>query len=90
MNLTGTFVSGEHPTEGTVQIVVESEQRFVELQPDFKTSELSPDLRVVLHLFKDVIASTTPPACQIKEQELFMLDRLKALLESNVTPSPAG
>jgi hypothetical protein len=34
MNLTGTFVSGEHPTEGTVQIVVESEQRFVELQPE--------------------------------------------------------
>jgi hypothetical protein len=78
MNLSGTFVSGEHPTEGTVQIVVESEQRFVELQPDFKTSDLGPDLRVVLHRLEDVIGSTTPPDFPIKEQELFLLDRLQS------------
>lgn len=78
MNLSGTFISGEHPTEGTVHIVVESEQRFVELQPDFKTSHLGPDLRVVLHRLEDVIGSTTPPDFPIKEQELFLLDRLQS------------
>lgn len=78
MNLSGTFVSGEHPTEGKVQILVESEQRFVELQRDFKTSDLCPDLRVVLHRLEDVIGSTTPPDFPIKDQELFLLDRLQS------------
>ncbi|MBG1245098.1 DM13 domain-containing protein [Nostoc sp. NZL] len=89
MNLSGTFVSGEHPTEGTVRIVVESEQRFVELQPDFKTSDLGPDLRVVLHRLEDVIGSTTPPDFPIKEQELFLLDRLQSFTGKQRYPIPS-
>jgi hypothetical protein len=86
MNLSRTFVSGEHPTQGTVHIVVESKQRFLDLQPDFKTSDLGRDLRVVLHRLKDVICFTTSPNFPIKEQELFLVDRL-ALVAGNVTLS---
>jgi hypothetical protein len=63
---------------------VESEQRFFDLQPDFKTSDLGSDLRVVLHPLKDVIGFTTSPNFPIKEQELFLVGRL-ALMAGNVT-----
>jgi len=46
------------------------------LQPDFKISDLGSELRVVLHPLKDVIGFTTSPNFSIKEQELFLVDRL--------------
>lgn len=77
MNMSGTFVSGENPTEGTARIVVEDGRRFVELAENFKTSEEGPALRVVLHRLDDVIGSTTPPTYPIKEQDIFLLDHLQ-------------
>jgi hypothetical protein len=55
------------------------------LQPDFKTSDLDPDLRLVLHRLKDVICFTTSPNFPMKEQELFLVDRLA--VAGNVTLS---
>ena len=63
----GSFVSGEHPTLGTVRLVSEKEQTFIELDSDFKTSEMGPDLVVILHRSSDVIGSTNPPAYPIQE-----------------------
>ncbi|MGK7956423.1 MAG: DM13 domain-containing protein [Crocosphaera sp.] len=63
----GSFVSGEHPTEGTVRLVSEEGQTLIELDSDFKTSEMGPDLVVILHRSSDVIGSTNPPAYPLKE-----------------------
>ncbi|MEH2407614.1 MAG: hypothetical protein V7K36_01725 [Nostoc sp.] len=35
----GTFVSGEHPTQGTVRITNKNGKSFLELDQSFKTSE---------------------------------------------------
>ncbi|WP_225931399.1 DM13 domain-containing protein [Leptolyngbya sp. 7M] len=58
----GTFVAGEHPTTGTVRVGAENGQQFIELGEDFKTSEMGPDLVVILHQDADVLGSTQPPA----------------------------
>lgn len=63
----GSFVSGEHETQGSVRLVSEKGQTFIELDSDFKTSELGPDLVVILHRSPDVIGSTNPPAYPLKE-----------------------
>lgn len=76
MNMSGTFVSGEKPTEGTARIVIENGKRFLELARNFKTSEEGPDLRVILHRLDDVIGSTEPPTYPIQEQDYVIIDRL--------------
>ncbi len=58
----GTFAAGEHPTTGTVRVGAENGQQFIELGEDFKTSEMGPDLVVILHQDADVLGSTQPPA----------------------------
>lgn len=88
MNMSGSFVSGEHPTEGTAHIIIEDDKRFVELAQDFRTSALGPDLRVILHRLDDVIGSTTPPAYPIKEQDIFILDRLQKFGGTQRYPIP--
>lgn len=45
---TGTFVAGEVPTTGTAQIVTEGGHRYLELDSAFSTSNMGPDLHVLL------------------------------------------
>lgn len=73
----GTFVSGEHSTEGTARLVKENGKRYLELDEAFKTSEMGPDLHVILHRSEDVIGSTNPPAYPLKEGDYVILGRLE-------------
>ncbi|MDX2216284.1 MAG: DM13 domain-containing protein [Oculatellaceae cyanobacterium bins.114] len=73
----GSFVSGEHPTEGTVRIVRQNGALVLELDPTFKTSELGPDLVVALHRLPNVIETTTPPAYSINEGDYVVLAPLQ-------------
>ncbi|MBD2461852.1 DM13 domain-containing protein [Oscillatoria sp. FACHB-1407] len=45
---TGTFVAGEAPTTGTARIVTENGHRYLELDAAFSTSNMGPDLHVLL------------------------------------------
>jgi Electron transfer DM13 len=74
----GKFVDGEHPTQGTVRIVMENNQRLLELDQAFTTSTSGPDLVVILHRLADVIGSTKPPAFPIKEGDYVLLAPLKS------------
>jgi hypothetical protein len=44
----GTFVAGEAPTTGTARIVSEGGHRYLELDSAFSTSNMGPDLHVLL------------------------------------------
>lgn len=46
--LAGTFVAAEAPTTGTAQIIEEDGQRYVVLDSAFSTTDMAPDLHVVL------------------------------------------
>jgi Electron transfer DM13 len=74
----GSFVDGEHPTQGTVRLVKQNNQHRLELDAAFKTSSSGPDLVVILHRSADVIGSTTPPAFPIKEGDYVLLAPLKS------------
>ena len=73
----GTFVSGEHTTQGTVSITTKSRQSFLELDPSFKTSNFGPDLVVILHRSDNVIASNKPPSYSLNKGDYVILGRLK-------------
>lgn len=53
--LSGMFMSAEKPTTGTATIMTENGQRYLVLDAAFSTSELGPDLHVLLD------TSETPP-----------------------------
>jgi hypothetical protein len=74
---TGTFVAGEAPTEGTVRIVSEDGQNYLELDQSFSTSDRGPDLYVILHRFDDVLGSTEPPAYPLQEGDYVVLAPLQ-------------
>lgn len=82
----GTFVNGERPTQGTVRLVTENGKRYLEFDESFKTSEMGPDLHVILHRSADVINSTKPPAYPIKEQDYVILGRLQKFSGSQRYP----
>lgn len=84
----GTFVSGEHPTEGTVRIVTQNNQSVLELDQAFKTSEMGPDLVVILHRSENVIGSTKPPAYALKEGDYVVLAPLKKFSGAQSYPIP--
>lgn len=44
----GAFVAGEAPTTGTARIVTEGGHRYLELDAAFSTSNMGPDLHVLL------------------------------------------
>lgn len=70
------FVSGEHPTSGSVSVVREGENKYIEFGEDFKTDS-GPDLFVILHKNKDVIGTTKAPTHSIKEGDYVTLEPLK-------------
>jgi hypothetical protein len=89
----GSFVAGEHPTEGRVSIINENGKNYIELDQAFKTDK-GPDLFVVLHRSKDVIKASNPPSYPIKEGEYINISPLKNVsgnqryeIPSNVTVS---
>lgn len=51
----GAFVAGEAPTTGTARIVTEGGHRYLELDAAFITSNMGPDLHVLLD------SATQPP-----------------------------
>lgn len=73
----GSFASGEHPTQGTVRLVNQDGKAFLELDQGFKTSNLGPDLVVILHRSSDVLGSTQPPAYPLKEGDYILLAPLQ-------------
>ncbi|MBD2037699.1 DM13 domain-containing protein [Phormidium sp. FACHB-592] len=73
----GSFVSGEHPTQGSVRLVDENGKTFLELDQAFKTSNMGPDLVVILHRSSDVLGSTQPPAYALKEGDYTLLAPLQ-------------
>lgn len=73
----GTFVAGEHPTEGTVRIVTENGTSYLELAQAFKTFDMGPDLHVILHRSDNVLGSTKPPSYPLQEQDYVILGRLQ-------------
>jgi hypothetical protein len=77
INPSGTFVAGEHPTQGTVRLITREGQSMIELGEDFATSELGPDLVVILHRSDNVIGSTQPPAYPIQEGDYVVIAPLQ-------------
>jgi Electron transfer DM13 len=73
----GTFVSGEHKTQGTASITTNKRNSFLTLDNSFKTSDSGPDLVVILHRSDDVIGSTKPPAYSLKKGDYVILGRLQ-------------
>lgn len=74
----GSFVSGEHPTQGMVQLVRQDNQVALVLDQAFTTSEMGPDLVVILHRLEDVLGSTQPPAYPIREGDYVVLAPLQS------------
>jgi hypothetical protein len=73
----GTFVSGEHTTQGKVRITTKDGKSFLELEESFKTSESGPDLVVILHRSDNVINSTKPPSYPLKKGDYTILASLQ-------------
>ncbi|MGH8000644.1 MAG: DM13 domain-containing protein [Brasilonema sp.] len=73
----GTFVSGEHTTQGIVSITTKNGKSFLELEKSFKTSNSGPDLVVILHRSDNVIGSTKPPSYSLKKGDYIILGRLQ-------------
>ncbi|GAB1544438.1 hypothetical protein NUACC21_71140 [Scytonema sp. NUACC21] len=73
----GTFVSGEHTTQGTVRITNKDGKSVLELDRAFKTSEMGPDLVVILHRSENVIGSTKPPAYPLNKGDYIVIAPLK-------------
>ncbi|MCA1993140.1 MAG: DM13 domain-containing protein [Coleofasciculus sp. S288] len=84
----GTFVSGEHPTQGTASIVTRNGKPYLELDQAFKTSEMGPDLVVILHRSDNVIGSTKPPAYALQEGDYVILAPLEKFSGAQSYPIP--
>jgi Electron transfer DM13 len=89
----GSFVAGEHSTEGRVSIIKENGKNYIELDQSFKTDK-GPDLFVVLHRSKDIIKAGKPPSYPIKEGDYISISALQNVsgnqryeIPSNVTLS---
>ncbi|MCL1466220.1 DM13 domain-containing protein [Argonema galeatum] len=66
----GTFMNGEHPTQGIARIIVENGKRYLVLGNTFKTNN-GPDLYVILH------RSDAPPISGIRRQDYVSIGRLQ-------------
>ncbi|GAB4377281.1 MAG: DM13 domain-containing protein [Elainellaceae cyanobacterium] len=74
----GGFESGEHPTQGTAQIVNEGGESFLVFDDSFQTDD-GPDLVVILHRSNDLLGSTEPPAYPINEGDYVVLAPLQSV-----------
>jgi len=85
----GLFVDGEHPTQGEARLVEEGDLTFLVFGDDFKT-DAGPDLVVVLHRSRDVIAGTEPPAFPLVEGDYVVLEPLQTVAGAQRYAIPAG
>ncbi len=85
----GNFVSGEHPTQGGVRIVNRDGATVLELDQEFKTSDMGPDLVVILHRSGDVLGSTQPPAYALKKGDYLLLAPLQKFTGAQQYSIPA-
>ncbi|MGF1482457.1 MAG: DM13 domain-containing protein [Cyanophyceae cyanobacterium] len=85
----GTFQDGEHPTSGTVRLVQENEQPYLEFGSDFQTDS-GPDLFVILHRSNDVIGNTSPPAHSIAEGDYVTIAPLETVNGTQRYAIPEG
>lgn len=74
----GSFISGEHQTDGMASIVQENGIYFIELDQSFKTSENGPDLFVVLHRSPNILKISKPPDYGIAEGDYVAIAPLKS------------
>jgi hypothetical protein len=89
----GTFVTGEHKTAGTVNLVKAADGRYyVELDKDF-TTDKGPDLFVLLHRSPDLIKTTQPPNHSLTAGDYVLLSPLvktkgfqRYILAGNINP----
>ncbi|MFB2895643.1 DM13 domain-containing protein [Aerosakkonemataceae cyanobacterium BLCC-F50] len=84
----GTFVSGEHPTSGIVRLITKNGKSSLELDQSFKTSNMGPDLVVILHRSANVLGSTKPPSYPIKQGDYVILASLKKFSGMQSYPIP--
>jgi hypothetical protein len=75
--ISGRFISGEHPTQGGVQIINQDGKRILQLDQQFTTSTAGPDLVVALHRSANVIGETDPPAYPLQEGDYVVLAPLQ-------------
>lgn len=73
----GNFESGEHPTQGTAQLVQQDGQTFLELDESFQTSTSGPDLFVILHRSDNVLGNSKPPVYPLNEGEYVIIAPLQ-------------
>lgn len=73
----GSFASGEHPTQGTAKLVRQGNGVVLQLNTDFQTSTSGPDLVVALHRSDDVLSATEPPAYPLVEGDYAVLAPLQ-------------
>jgi hypothetical protein len=74
----GSFISGEHTTNGKASIIQENGNYFIELDQTFKTSENGPDLFVILHRSPNILSVSKPPDYAIAEGDYALIAPLKS------------
>jgi hypothetical protein len=80
--LAGTFVAAEAPTTGTAQIIEENGQRYVVLNSAFSTTDMAPDLHVVLE------TSEVPPGSYANFGSFVNLGALQSVTGEQRYPLP--
>lgn len=80
--LTGTFVAAEASTTGTAQIIEEDGQRYVVLDSTFSTTDMAPDLHVVLE------TSEVPPGSYSSFGSFVNLGALQSVTGEQRYPIP--
>ncbi|WP_315790896.1 DM13 domain-containing protein [Fischerella sp. JS2] len=86
----GTFISGEHTTQGTVRITNKDGKLFLELDQSFKTSESGPDLVVILHRLDNVLNSTKSPSYPLKEGDYIIIAPLQKYSGTQIYSIPSN
>jgi Electron transfer DM13 len=85
---TGSFASGEHPTQGTASVINQDGNVSLTLGQDFQTSELGPDLVVILHRSASALSETDPPAYPLNEGDYVVLAPLERFSGAQTYPIP--
>ncbi|MGQ4646374.1 DM13 domain-containing protein [Lyngbya aestuarii] len=80
--LSGTFVAAEAPTTGVARVVVEDGQRYLELDAAFSTTDMAPDLHVLLE------PNATPPKTYANFGGYVNLGRLEKVKGAQRYPIP--
>jgi hypothetical protein len=83
----GQFVSGEHPTKGSVKLYSKGKEIFLEFNEEFST-DAGPDLFVILHRQPNLIAATQPPVHAINSGDYAVIAPLQNIKGKQVYSVP--